>query len=124
MLLVCKVDVGSLQFLGEFTCNQMCYKSTCGVNTNLQANSCKPDWSIGVDLCHHLLPPTDISKISHFPQGVVLHNVAHSEGGAGATLIEGFALFREGHRTCYSSDSDKVSVTLGPEGHLLWSLAW
>lgn len=56
--------------------------------------SCPPDGSSGVDLCHHLLPPTDGSKISHFPHGVVFDNIAHSEGGAGATLVEGFAVFR------------------------------
>lgn len=48
----------------------------------------KPDGSSLVDLCHHLLPPTDISIISDFPQCVVLHNIAHSKGGAGATLVE------------------------------------
>lgn len=56
--------------------------------------SCTPDGSSGVDLCHHLLPPTDGTKISHFPHGVVFDNIAHSEGGAGATLVEGFAVFR------------------------------
>lgn len=55
--------------------------------------SCTPDGSSGVDLCHHLLPPTDGTKISHFPHGVVFDNIAHSEGGASATLIEGFAVF-------------------------------
>lgn len=47
--------------------------------------SCKPDRSSFIDLCHHLLPPADGSIVSHLPQGVVLHNVALSKGGAGAT---------------------------------------
>lgn len=72
----------------------------------------KPDGSSGVDLCHHLLSPANISVVSHFPQGVVLHNIALTKGGAGATFVEGLALCREGHRTCtvqtqaVSSDCD------------------
>lgn len=67
---------------------------------------CKPDGSSSVDLCHHLLPPTDGSIIAHFPQGKVLDNVAHSKSGAGATLVEGLAIFTE----TQNNSSDSVCV--------------
>lgn len=57
--------------------------------------SCKPDRPMRVNLCHHLLSPTDGSVISHLPQSVVTHNIAHSKSGAGATLVEFIAIFRE-----------------------------
>lgn len=61
--------------------------------SNKKKKSCEPDGSSGVDLSHHLLPPSDGSIVCHLPHGVVLHNVANSKGGAGATFIEGFAVF-------------------------------
>lgn len=72
----------------------------------LLCEGCKPDWSSGVDLGHHLLPPTDRAEIPHFPQSVVLYNIAHSKGGAGATLVEGFAGFYSG-----TQNIDKVRLT-------------
>lgn len=61
---------------------------------NVKKGKAEPDGSSGVDLCHHLLPPANPSIVSYFPQGVVFYNVADSEGGAGATFIEGLASWR------------------------------
>lgn len=72
-------------------------RNTCYM---FKKKSFKPDRPSSVNLCHHLLSPTDGSIISHFPQSEVLHNIAHSKGGAGAALVEGLACFRERETEC------------------------
>lgn len=55
----------------------------------------KPDWTIGVDFCHHVFPSTNGSKVTYFPQGVVLHYIAFSKSCASPTSIERAAFWEE-----------------------------
>jgi hypothetical protein len=47
-----------------------------------------PDGAIGVDLCHHLLPPGERAVVPDLPEGVVLDGMALFEFGAGPTLVK------------------------------------
>lgn len=55
----------------------------------------KPDWTAGVDFCHHVFPSTNGSKVTYFPQGVVLHYIAFPKSCARPTGIERFAFWEE-----------------------------
>lgn len=47
-----------------------------------------PDGTIGVDLCHHLLPTREGAIVTHSPEGVILDGVTLLEFGAGPTLVK------------------------------------
>lgn len=47
-----------------------------------------PDGTIGVDLCHHLLPPGQGAIVTHSPEGIILDGVALFEFSAGPTLVK------------------------------------
>ena len=55
-----------------------------------------PDGAIGIDLCHHLLPPGDGAVVPHLPEGVVLDGLALLELRARAALVELVALWGGG----------------------------
>lgn len=51
----------------------------------------QPDWTTGVDFCHHILPSTDDAKVTYFPQSVVVYAVAFLKICAGPTSMKRIA---------------------------------
>lgn len=51
-----------------------------------------PDGAVGVDFCHHLLPPGEGAIVADFPEGVVLDGMALFEFSTGSTLVKLVAL--------------------------------
>ena len=47
-----------------------------------------PDGAIGVDFCHHLLPPRKGAVVTDLPEGVVLDDMALFEFSARPALVK------------------------------------
>lgn len=52
------------------------------------SQGCSPDGTVGVDLCHHLLPAGHGAVVAHFPERVVPDGLTLLELRACATLVE------------------------------------
>nr|KAF6303876.1 inositol polyphosphate-5-phosphatase F [Myotis myotis] len=81
------------------------------------------DGTVGVDLCHHLLPASHGAVVAHFPERVVLNGLTLLELRACATLVELVTLLVLGLVVVAGLVRNAVPLGVGPHLQVIAPLA-